>query len=84
MFPVSHLAPSADEHFKQAFTLLRRKCLEDDMSDTDWSWMEDVAIGAGKAAEGKELMKRKRAGRKDKGYDENNLPVLKRRGNKEV
>ena len=75
---------SADEHFKQAFTLLRRKCLEDDMSDTDWSWMEDVAIGAGKAAEGKELMKRKRAGRKDKGYDENNLPVLKRRGNKEV
>ena len=75
---------SADGHFKQAFTLLRRKCLDDDMSDTDWSWLEDVAIGAGKEEEGKELMKRKKAGRKDKGYDENNLAVLKGRGNKEV
>ena len=74
----------AGEHFKQAFTLLRRKCLEDDMDDVDWSWLELVAIGADKDEEGKELMKRKKSRKQDKGYNENNLAVLKGRGIKEV
>ncbi len=75
---------TADEHFKQAFTLLRRKCLNDNMDDTDWSWLEDVAINAGKEEEGNELMKRKKPRKKDKGYDEDNLAVLNMRGSKEV
>jgi tetratricopeptide (TPR) repeat protein len=74
----------AKKHFKQAFTLLRRKCLDDDMTDIDWTWMEGVANNAGKEDEGKELMKRRKLRKKDKGYNDGNLAVSAIKNNKEV